>query len=58
MSGKPQKEKKEKIEREYERLFTYQPPAQVTTEQQSLEQPHTGQTITTVTTYAAYEEPI
>jgi len=55
MSRKP---KKEKIEREYERLFTYQPPTQVTTEQQSLEQPHTGQIITTVTTYAAYEEPI
>ncbi len=55
MSRKP---KKEKIEREHEQFFPYQPPAQVTTEQQSLEQPHYGQTIITVTTYAAYEDPI
>ncbi|MGI0015967.1 MAG: hypothetical protein ACREBU_21310 [Nitrososphaera sp.] len=58
----PREAKEKNIEREYKRLFTYQtlqaPTVQTVTDQRSLEQPHGGKIIQTVTTYAAYEEPI
>ncbi len=49
--------KKDKSEKDYSKYFRFESrPGE--DEQERLEQPHSGKVITTVTTYAAYEEPI
>jgi len=52
-----QKTQKEKLEKDYKKYFRFERRPEED-EQKRLEQPHSGKIITTVTTYAAYEEPI
>ena len=54
--SRAKKEKKSKLELEYEKHFY--PFTQIKEPQTSLAQPHVRKIVSSVVTYAAYEEPI